>query len=529
MIKHFLKRKRKPANFINKQLEAKLNADDSKTEEELSSNLTENFAAIKQTFLNCDDIIFRELTIGKENIACLLIYTQGLVDDKIINKSIMKSLMEICEMETKQVNIDVIQKTCIQIGDIKKFTAFKDMYEAILGGETVLLIDGVNKGLKMDSQGWPKRSVAEPVTEAVVKGPRDGFTESIVENTALVRRRIKTAKFKIENFTIGRVTKTSVMVSYIEGIVEIKLVDELKSRLNRIDVDSILESTYIEELIEDTPDTLFPQLENTERPDKVAASLLEGRIAVFVDGSPFVLLLPVSLIQQLHSSEDYYQRFPFATAVRWIRYLFAVFALLLPATYVALTTFHYELIPTSLLISIAGAREGVPFPSFVEALMMEVTFEALREAGVRLPRPVGQAVSIVGALVIGQSAVEAGIVSPAMVIVVALTGISSFAIPSFSLSFAIRILRFGMLILSAVLGFYGVLLGLLALLIHLASLRSFGVPYLTPLAPFNWQDIKDVLYRSPWWGMKTRPNLLGMNNNQRQKFNLKPRLPKTKF
>lgn len=527
MLNIFLKRKKKPSNSFNKQ-ESKTMPEKDKIEIELSAELSDNYAELKKIFLKCSDINFRELTIGKQQIPCLIILTQGLVDDDIVNKSIIKPLMELSHIEMEQPNIDVIRKTCIQIGDIQEFTLFKDMLEAILTGDTVLLIDGVSTGIKMDTKGWPKRAISEPVTETVVKGPRDGFTEDITENIALLRRKIKTTNLKIEDYIFGNITKTSVKISYLEGIVNEKLVDEVKSRIERIDVDAILESNYIEELIEDSPSTLFPLIESTERPDKIAASLLEGRIAIFVDGSCFVLILPVLLVQLIHTSEDYYQRFQFATAVRLVRYAAAVVALLLPAIYVALVSYHFELIPTALLISIAGSREGVPFPGYIEALMMELTFEALREAGIRLPRAVGQAVSIVGALVIGQSAVEAGMVSPAMVIVVAVTGIASFTIPSYSLSFAIRILRFGMLFLSTLLGFYGIMLGLLALMIHLASLRSFGVPYLSPIAPFKMQDMKDIFYRSPWWAMEDRPNLLGMNNSRRQKFFLKPRLPKTK-
>lgn len=522
MLNFFMKRNRKKEKMNeNRTLEA-----GGESEKQLSNNLLENKVELENMFANCSDIYFRELAVGKQHTPCLLIFIQGMVDKDVINKSVMNSLMT-CQKEVEQPDIEEIMTACMQIGDVQDFTMFRDMVEAILTGDSVLLIDGNSAGIRLKTSGWPKREVTEPVTEAVVKGPREGFTENINDNTAFLRRKIKTANLKMESFTFGNVTKTTVTISYIEGIAEANLIAEVKSRLGRIKVDSVLESTYIEELIEDAPSTLFPQIENTERPDKVAASLLEGRVAILVDGSPFALVLPVTFTQLLQASEDYYQRYPFATAVRLIRFLFTFLALLLPATYVAVVTYHYEMIPTSLLISIAGTREGVPFPAFIEAVIMEITFEALREAGVRLPRPVGQAVSIVGALVIGQAAVEAGIVSPAMVIVVALTGISSFAIPSYSLAFAIRVLRFIMLSLSAFFGFYGMLLGLLAVLIHLASIRSFGVPYLSPVAPFSMQDMKDVIYRSPWWAMEDRPALTGRNNRRRQKFYLKPRVPKT--
>ncbi|HEY8875848.1 MAG TPA: spore germination protein, partial [Desulfosporosinus sp.] len=286
----------------------------------------------------------------------------------------------------------------------------------------------------------------------------------------------------------------------------------------------VLESAYIEEMIEDEPFSVFPQIDHSEKPDKIAAAIVQGQVAIFTDGTPFVLIVPTMMTQFLQSSEDYYERSIYATSIRLVRFVFLTLALLLPALYIAITTFHRGLLPTPLLISITAAREGAPFPTVIEVLTMEVTFEALREAGLRLPKPVGQAVSIVGGLVIGEAAVQASMVSPVTVIIVALTGIASFGIPSYSFALAIRILRFGMITLASTLGLYGVLLGVLVMSAHLVSLRSFGVPYLAPFAPFNLKDMKDSLIRLPWWAMGERPRLIAKNNNnrQRQKFFLKP-------
>jgi spore germination protein KA len=271
----------------------------------------------------------------------------------------------------------------------------------------------------------------------------------------------------------------------------------------------VLDSAYIEEFIEDSPYSPFPQVQNTERPDVVAANLLEGKIAIMVDGTPIVLIVPMTFWAAMQSAEDYYERFLIGTFIRWIRFVFFLIALLLPAIYVAISTFQPEMIPTNLLLSIAGAREASPFPALVEALMMEITFEVLREAGVRLPKQVGSATSIVGALVIGQASVQAGIVSAPMVIVVSITGIANFAIPRFNLAASIRLVRFPMIILAGTLGLFGIGIGLLGLLIHLSSLRSLGIPYLSPVSPLSVRGLKDVLIRAPHWAMKLRPRLTG--------------------
>jgi spore germination protein KA len=283
-----------------------------------------------------------------------------------------------------------------------------------------------------------------------------------------------------------------------------------------------LESGYIEELIEDNSYSPFPQLVNTERPDVAAANLLEGRVVILVDGTPFVLIAPISFFSLLQSPEDYYQRYMISSIIRILRFVFMVLSLLLPSLYVAVLTYHQEMVPTALLISVASSRESVPFPALVEALMMEVTFEALREAGVRLPKQVGAAVSIVGALVIGQAAVQAGLVSAPMVIVVAITGVSSFMVPHYTQGIALRMLRFPIILLAGTLGLLGVMLGVITIVVHLCTLRSFGIPYLTPIAPVKGRELKDALIRAPWWKMDTRPHLTGEFNSYRQSPSQKP-------
>ncbi|GAB6180514.1 hypothetical protein JCM14036_18330 [Desulfotomaculum defluvii] len=350
----------------------------------------------------------------------------------------------------------------------------------------------------------------------MVRGPRDGFNETISNNTALIRRRIKSPNLRVEKLTVGQQTKTELCIVYIDGIARKEVINEVRNRINKIEIDGILESGYIEEFIEDTPMSPFPQIEHSERPDKVAAAILEGRIAILVDTTPFVLIVPTVFLQFIQSAEDYYERFPIGSLTRAVRVGAYFISVILPALYIALTSFHQEMIPTPLALSIAASREGVPFPSIGEAVIMEATFEILREAGIRLPKQTGQAVSIVGGLVIGQAAVQAGIVSQAMVIVVALTGISSFAIPAFNAAAAGRLLRFPLMFLASILGLPGILAGLSIVLIHLNGLSSFGVNYLSPVTSGKKDKYKDIIYRKPWWGMGHRPaNIAGKNKTRR--------------
>jgi spore germination protein KA len=395
-----------------------------------------------------------------------------------------------------------------------------------MAGNTALLIDGEKTALVLGTKGWESRSIEEPPAEPVVRGPREGFTEKMFTNTVLVRRRIKSSRLKLELMKVGLLTKTDIGIMYIDGIANNKVVEEVKKRLGRIDTDGILESGYIEEYIQDEWMTPFPQVLSTERPDRVVAHLLEGNVAILVDTTPFVLLVPVTFFHFLQSPEDYYTQWMATAMIRILRITAVNIALLLPALYIAITTFHQEMLPTSLLISIASAREGVPFPAFVEAFIMEAVFELLREAGIRLPRPVGQAVSIVGALVIGQAAVSAGLVSPAVVIIVALTAIASFSMPNYAGAFPLRIIRFPLMVFAASLGLYGIMMGLIAILIHLCSLRSFGVPYISPIAPFNRNDMKDLVIRFPLWSMFTRPRMIGYKDPKRQEYMQIPKPPK---
>ncbi|MBP3039688.1 spore germination protein [Bacillaceae bacterium Marseille-Q3522] len=485
----------------------------------LSVNLEENLHVLQSIYKDCFDVTFRTFFIAGKTKA-VLIYIEGLSNIEEIDENTLVPL--IAENEESSRNPSKPLKERLPISKIKEVQTFTDCIGNISSGNPVLFIEKEKAGYALGLAKWEKRSIEEPTAESVVRGPREGFIESIGVNTALIRRKIKTPLLKMLALKVGKYTNTDVVIAYIEGIADQTLIQELKNRLQRIEIDSVLESGYIEEMIEDNPNSPFPQLINTERPDVAAANLLEGRAAILIDGTPFVLIAPISFVSLLQSSEDYYQRSLISSSIRVLRFIFMIASLIFPSLYVAILTYHQELLPTALLISVAASREAVPFPALVEAIIMEITFEALREAGVRLPKQIGSAVSIVGALVIGQAAVQAGLVSAPMVIVVAITGVASFMMPHYTQGITFRMLRFPMIILAGSLGLLGIMLGMITIVIHLCSLRSFGVPYLSPVAPLKVRELKDTMFRAPWWKMNTRPHLTGDFNKFRQGTQNKP-------
>ncbi|WP_260866788.1 spore germination protein [Paenibacillus sp. Y412MC10] len=406
----------------------------------------------------------------------------------------------------------LFKEKALAVGEIYEISEWSKLYIHLMSGDTILFIDRIGIAVIASTKGGERRSVSEPESQTVIRGPREGFTESIRTNTALLRRKIKSPNLWLEEMQLGRVTQTDVGIMYIHGIVDEKNVDEVRKRLSVIDIDGILESGYIEELIENTNKTIFPTVYHSERPDVIAANLLEGRIAILVDGTPFALLLPSTFNMFFQAAEDYYNRFDVGSLIRFLRYFSFLIGLLLPSFYVAIIGFHQEMIPTSWLLKLAVQREGVPFPAFVEAFIMETVFEILREAGVRMPRSVGNTISIVGGLVLGQAAVEAGIVSPVVVIVVSLTAIASFVSPAYNIGIAARMLRFAMLIAASMFGIYGIACMLLILVLHLCSLKSLNVPYMAPYAPMIYSDMKDSMLRMPQDYMKKRPKLISRNN-----------------
>jgi len=486
----------------------------------LSTDLEENLDFFRSIYADSFDVTIRSFLIGgKRNAA--LIYIVGLSNVEEIHEHILEPLMSERVVESHSL-LTSLKNKLIPVVDLGEGHTRDECVEHLSTGQPILLIDGEARALFFGLQKWDKRAVEEPSAETIIRGPREGLTETLTVNTAMIRRRIRNPGMKMKSLNLGRHTRTKVVVTYIQDIADSTLVEEVINRLRRIDIDGVLESGYLEEFIEDNPYSPFPQVINTERVDIVAANLLEGRVAILMEGTPFALVVPATLASLMQSPEDYYQRFIIGTAIRWLRYFFVGLSLLLPSLYVAVISFHQELIPTSLLVTIASARDRVPFPALVEALLMEIMFEILREAGIRLPKQVGAAVSIVGALVIGQAAVGAGLVSTPMVMVVAITGITSFATPRYTTAIAFRLLRFPIMLLAGMMGLIGLILGIIVIVVHLCTLRSFGVPYLAPIVTTQVAEFKDVIIRAPWWKMDLRPHFAGKYNAHRMGPDHKP-------
>nr|WP_214626769.1 spore germination protein [Paenibacillus agaridevorans] len=496
--------------------------DAEETPRPLSASLKDNLDTIREVLGGSDDIVIRPIRLSG-GVAAAIVFTDGLANEQLVAEFILdRAMTDDTDQETERTGngtkeiVSELERHILAVGELEFVHVFKSLFHALLSGNTIVLLDGLDHAIAAGTKGWKDRGVTETNTESVIRGPREAFSETLRTNTALIRRRIKSPRLRLETRRIGRETQTDVSIMYMQGIANDKIVEEVRKRLDNIDIDGILESGYIEELIQDETYTPFPTVYNTERPDVIAAELLEGKVAILVDGTPFVLIVPAVFVSFLHAAEDYYHRADISTLIRLLRYVGIFIALYFPSLYVAITTFHQEMLPTQLLISLAAQREGIPFPAFIEAFMMEVAFEILKEAGLRMPRTIGPAVSIVGTLVIGQAAVEAGIVSAAMVIVVSTTAISSFVFPAYSMANAIRMLRFPLMGLAASFGLFGIILGTFAIVLHLTSLRTFGVPYLTPFAPMKLEDQKDAIFRLPHWMMTKRPGLMTGSNGKRQ-------------
>lgn len=436
------------------------------------------------------DLIIRHLKLGGRRH--ILVYLEGLADVKFLSETLLETLIEDRAGRRAGGPPDTLPHPAVELR-----TGSADIITDLLAGKSILFRDRAPNALSLDTINPKGRNIEPPTTETVVRGPREAFVENIVDNVALVRQRLKIPRLRIRELTLGRFVKTTVNVLYIEGRVPPVILEQVFKRLNETPVQRVLGHGTISRLLNASRYPLFPTTMITERPDRVVAGLFEGRIAVLIDRTPFSVIVPSVFIEHLQSPEDYYENYVLQSAVRIIRYIMLHLAILAPALYVAITTYHQEMIPTSLLFSLVDQREVVPFPAVIEAILMGFVFEGLREAGVRLPRPVGQAVSIVGGIVLGEAAISAGLVSPAMIIVVGLTGIASFTTPSVSLDTPQLILRVVFLLGGAVLGLYGVIVIYLFALGHLLSLRSLGVPYFFPLAPAYAPGIADSVVVTP--------------------------------
>ncbi|ARI78737.1 spore germination protein [Halobacillus mangrovi] len=432
-----------------------------------------------------DKVTVKSVTV--QNKPIYIIYIKTIADVDHIREFILKPLLD---MKAKS-KPSIVEN--LPLNDLAKIEQSDQILKKIFNGFTLIIEDA--DIYAVNTSKFSLRSVQEPVTEVTLRGARDGFIESLEKNISLLRMHLRTNDLTFQEFTIGQKAFTNVSVAYLEGAANPELIKEVVKRVDNIDTDYIPDGGIIEQLIEKNSNSLFPEVHETERPTKVANALIEGRVAIFIDGSPSVLIAPATLNSLFHSTDDYNFKWIPASFIRLLRYFAAFISVMLPAMYISLISFHQGLIPTDLAFSISKTREGVPIPSFMEALLMEITIEVLREAGVRLPKPIGPAVSIVGAIVLGEAAVTAGIVSPLMVIVVAFAAICSFTVADYGLSLALRTLRFFMLLSAAFLGIYGLLLASFIVSIHLIRLKSFSTPYLEPFAPYFHKRWKDSLIR----------------------------------
>jgi spore germination protein KA len=455
------------------------------------------------------DFIHRELFIhNNRNLYTSLFYIDGLINPQLVSDYIIKPLMQTEKFKSCCSEIEIIQLIehgVIYSADVKKRTKLNEVIDDILTGSTAIVFDKHGVAFTFDTKGFEKRGVQEPSIENVIKGSKDSFTETLRVNTSICRRKIKSPNLVIEEVVIGKQSKTPVAIVYLRNIANQELLDKVKKRLTEINIDVLLTAGFIEEFIIDKQYSMFPQVQTTERPDKLCSNISEGRIGLLIDGLPISFIVPATLLQFLQAPEDYSMHWIISSTLRVMRFISLAITLLLPAFYVSITNFHQEMIPAELAFSIIASRQGVPFPMFVEVLIMLGAFELLVEAGLRLPKTIGQAVSIVGALVVGQSAVEAKLISPATVVIIAITAITGFTMPSSDFSNASRVWRLVITILACLTGMYGLTMGLILLLHHWCSIETYGVPYLSPFVGSKISNHQDSLIRFPASAMKQRP------------------------
>lgn len=461
------------------------------------TDISKNLTYLKNVYHSniSTDVVIRDFSILVNDVryGAFIIFIDGMADGKIINSSILKPLMirndgnsfkiSLESYASKDNNIDIcsyISDCLLPQNSTAQIKTFEEVFSAINMGNCVLFIDTVDEAFNFDVKGFKQREINTPSNEIVVRGSQESFVENLRTNTTILRRLINSEKLVLENLSVGKLTKTKIVISYIDGITNTSLISEVRRRISNLDIDYLTSSGQLEQLIQDNPNNIFPQILATERPDKAINYLLDGRICILVNGTPYALIVPGVFLDFLSSPEDLNIKFQYANLSKIIRLIAVFLSVLLPGIYIAITNYHQDLIPTELLFTIAASRESVPFPTVVEILLMETSFELIREAGLRVPTPLGTTIGIVGALILGDAAVSASLVSPILIIIVAITGICSFSIPDFSLNFTFRILRFIYIILGYIAGFLGIGIGLFIQLAVMCNLETFGTPYLDP-------------------------------------------------
>lgn len=485
----------------------------------LVKDINENIKLLEEIFINCADVVKRPLTIGGVNkIDVYVVYIDNMIDKMLIEEGIFGYLIYHTNLMPSQNQFNYIKEYGIRAADIGEVNNINDGIERVFGGDTLILIDGFDKAIWVSDRKMPSRGVEKSENEVAVRGSKESFSEALYINRVLLRRRVKDSKFKIKQIKIGTRTKTDVAIAYIDDIVRVDILKEVEERLKEFIIDGIFDSGMLEQLLRQNKHSIFPEFQATERPDKVASALIEGRIAIIVDNSPMVLLLPTTLNSFFQASDDSYNHWGIATWLRVLRYIGAFLTIALPGLYIAVVNYQAEVLSSALALSIAASRLGVPFSVLIEVIIMELAFQMLLEAGVRLPGPMGGTLGIVGGLIIGDAAVNANIVSPVVVIIIALTAISAFTVPNEGFTTSFRLVRYLIIFLSSFWGFFGFVVGLALLLIHLASLRSFGVLYLAPFVATNMnggKDRKDALIKRSIKDLDKRPIYARQNERTR--------------
>jgi spore germination protein KA len=476
-------------------------------EKKLTYSLEDNIGLIKELFKDVDPVRYRNFKAGPDGggLALCFIFYDGLVNSEIIDNFILRPLMTL-PVDFEGDPLGHLMSRVVQVNSVKKTGSLDEIVQGLSYGDSLLLAEGCSELLLMDTKQFSTRGISEPEGEKILSGPREGFGEAILQNLSLVRRKLRTNDLKMKFQSQGRRSNTSLCVVYMESLVRPGILDELFRRLSAIDIDALLDTNYVIELIQDAKWSVFRTVGYTERPDVIAGKLLEGRVAVFVDGSPVVLTVPYLFIENFQSNEDYYFNYYYTSFSRILRIVSFFIAISAPALYVAVVAYHHEMLPTPLMINIAVESHNVPLPAALEAFILLILFDVLRETGLRMPLGVGQALSVVGGLVLGSAAVEADLVSATMIIVTAISGITNLLVPR--MSSAVVLLRFILLLLASCFGFFGLTMGLSVLLIHMLQLESFGVLQLTPDRELRFQRLKDTAIRAPWWLMRTRPGAI---------------------
>ena len=470
----------------------------------LSGEIEKDIALFKEIFKKDSVLRIKRIRVrNRSEFDCALLYMDGMTDSDQLNEAVIRPLLVVDVPNDSDSLAEYVERQILFVRDAKRTDNVAKIIGGILYGEAVILINGSKEAVSVDAKGWRTRGISEPQDERVLQGPREGFDEAALLNLAMLRRRLQTPDLCFEMMRVGRRTNTLIYICYLDTLADPKIVAELKRRIKKIDIDGILDSNYIAEQIRDGGYSLFKTCGTTERPDIVAAKLLEGRIALVVDGTPVVVTVPYLFSESFQSDEDYYLNFLVSSVGRILRYICFFLSISIPAIFIALSTFHRELLPTSLAIAMAQLRGGVPFSPFTECIILIFVFEILRETGIRMPQSLGHALSIVGGLVVGQAAVDARIISTPMLIVIAISGISGLMVPK--LKGAVFYLRLILLFLSALFGLYGYIIGISAVLMHIISLTSFGTDYTVSLRRADFQSLKDTIWRAPWKYMLKRP------------------------